>query len=416
MDQPKQFKLSRRDFLKVTGTVAAGLAFHTLPRWAWAAASAAPASSSKVLVVLFQRGAADGLNIVVPFNSPLYRKSRPTIALGLPGQDKGILDLDGQFGLHPSLAPLLPLWKSGQFAAVQAVGSPDGTRSHFDAQDNMETGTPGVKTTPDGWLNRSLLAFPKRPKSSLAAMAVTPRLPRILRGDFPVTTFTNMQAYKFFGGMGEETTFDQMYEESVDKLLSGAGKETRDSVDALQKILGTGPQKAEDAGYPKSKESQSFFQLARIIKAKAGLRVGFVDIGGWDDHVQEENRLQKGLEDLGGAIAAFYQDLGDKANDVLLVSMTEFGRTLQENGNRGTDHGHASVMMLFGGGVKGGKVYGSWPGLEQENLFEGRDLQVTTDFRQVLTEALTNHLGISDVSGIFPSFQPGSSVGFYSSV
>ncbi len=405
-------KLSRRDFLKVSGTVAAGLAFHTLPRWAWAVASAAPYSNGKVLIVLFQRGAADGLNIVVPYNDPNYQKSRPTIGLGEPGQDKGVLDLDGRFGLHPALEPLLPLWKSGNYAVVQAAGSPEGTRSHFDAQDNMETGTPGVKTTPDGWLNRSLLAFSQRPKSSLAAVAVTPRLPRILRGDFPVTTFNNMQSYRFFGGAGEEATFDQMYEQSVDQLLSGAGKETRESVDALQKILADGPQKAEDAGYPKSKESQSFFQLARIIKAKAGLRVGFVDIGGWDDHVQEENRLQRGLTDLGGAIAAFYKDLGDQAGDVLLVSMTEFGRTLQENGNRGTDHGHASVMMLFGGGVKGGKVYGRWPGLEPENLFEGRDLQVTTDFRQVLTEALTNHLGILDVSGIFPGFQPGTPVGF----
>lgn len=413
MEQPNQIRLSRRDFLKVTGTVAAGLAFHTLPQWAWAVATAAPVSNDKVLIVLFQRGAADGLNIVVPFNDPIYRKNRPTIALGLPGQDKGVLDLDGHFGLHPSMEPLLPLWKSGQFAVVQAVGSPEGTRSHFDAQDNMETGTPGVKTTPDGWLNRSLLSFPKRPKSSLAAVAVTPRLPRILRGEFPVTTFTNMQSYKFFGGMGEETTFDAMYEESIDKLLSGAGKETRDSVDALQKILGDGPQKAEDAGYPKSKESQSFFQLARIIKAKAGLRVGFVDIGGWDDHIQEENRLQKGLADLSGAIAAFYKDLGDQANDVLLVSMTEFGRTLVENGNRGTDHGHASVMMLFGGGVRGGKVYGRWPGLEPENLFEGRDLQVTTDFRQVLSEVLSGHLGISDTSSIFPNFQQGTSTGFY---
>ncbi len=414
MIHSKQIRLSRRDFLKISGTAAAGLAFHSLPRWAWAAASAAPSSSSKVLVVLFQRGAADGLNIVVPFNDPIYRKSRPTIALGLPGQDKGVLDLDGQFGLHPAMTPLLPLWKSGQFAVVQAAGSPDGTRSHFDAQDNMETGTPGIKTTPDGLLNRSMQDLPKRPKSSLAAVAVSPRLPRILRGDFPVTTFTNMQSYRFFGGPGEEATFEQMYEQSIDQLLSGAGKETRDSVDALQKILGDGAQKAEDVGYPKSKESQGFFQLARIIKAKAGLKVGFVDIGGWDDHVQEENRLQKGLADLGGAIAAFYRDLGDQANDVLLVSMTEFGRTLVENGNRGTDHGHASVMMLFGGGVKGGKVYGRWPGLEPENLFENRDLQVTTDFRQVLSEALSGHLGIQDQTQIFPAFQAGTPVGFLS--
>lgn len=413
MDPFKEFKLSRRDFLKLTGALATGMVYYSMPKWIWAAASAAISGPDKVLVVLFQRGAADGLNIVVPFNDPIYRKSRPTIGLGPPGQDKGVLDLDGTFGLHPAMESLLPLWKSGQFALVQAAGSPDGSRSHFDAQDNMETGTPGVKVTPNGWLNRALMDFPNRPKASLAAVAVSQRLPRILRGDFPVTNFTNLQNYKFYGGAGEEATFEQMYEQSIDQLLSGAGKETRNSVDSLQKILANGPQYPEDAGYPKSKESQNFFQLARIIKAKAGLRVGFVDIGGWDDHVQEENRLQRGLTDLSGAIAAFYRDLGDQANDVLLVSMTEFGRTLQENGNRGTDHGHASVMMLLGGGVKGGKVYGRWPGLEQENLFEGRDLQVTTDFRQVLSEALSGHLGITDQGDIFPGFQLGAPVGFY---
>ena len=338
--------------------------------------------------------------------------SRPTLALGEPGQAKGVLDMDGQFGLHPGLGPLMPLWESGNLGFIQAAGCPDGTRSHFDAQDNMETGTPGIRMTPDGWLNRALQTFPKTPKASLAALAVSPRLPRILRGDFPVTTFTNIQNYKFYGGADEEASFDQMYEQSIDSLLSGAGKQTSESVDALQKILAEGPQKAEDAGYPKSTESNSFFQLARVIKAKMGLKVGFVDIGGWDDHVQEENRLQKGLEDLGGALAAFYRDLGTQAGDVLLVSMTEFGRTLQENGNRGTDHGHASVMMVLGGGVKGGKVYGQWPGLEPENLFEQRDLQVTTDFRQVLTEALGNHLEVSDISYVFPGFQPGKAVGY----
>lgn len=411
MKNSDPFRLSRRDFLKVTSTLVAGVVFH-VPRWAWAAASAVPSRSGKVLIVLFQRGAADGLNIVVPFKDPIYQKSRPTIGLGAPGQDKGVLDLDGTFGFHPALAELMPLWKSGELGLVHAVGCPEGTRSHFDAQDNMETGTPGVKTTPDGWLNRSLQLFSKRPSSSLTAVAVTPRLPRILRGDFPVTSFTNMRGYRFFGGVGEEATFEKMYEQSIDSLLSGEGRETRDSVDSLQKILGDGSERPEDAGYPKSKESQSFFQLAKIIKAKAGLRVGFVDIGGWDDHVQEENRLQRGLTDLGGALAAFYKDLGDQAGDVLLVSMTEFGRTLQENGDRGTDHGHASVMMLLGGGVKGGKVYGRWPGLEPENLFEGRDLQITTDFRQVLSEALSNHLGIQNQGTIFPGFAPGTPLAF----
>ncbi len=408
-------KLSRRDFLKLSGAAVAGAAFFGMPHWAWAAAGLA-ANNSKILIVLFQRGAADGLNMVVPFQDPNYRSARPTIGLPGPTQTGGVLDLDGTFGLHPALASLMPMWKAGNFAVVEAVGSPDETRSHFEAQDNMETGTPGVKTTEDGWLNRAIESSSiKKAKSPLTAVAISARLPRILRGDFQVTAFPNLNAYRFIGGGLEASSFEDMYEGSIDRLLSGTGKATEDSVNLLQKIQQSGPKNPEDAGYPKGAVGRQFFELARVIQAKVGLRVGFLDVGGWDHHVNEgsnDGLLNARLKELGDSIAAFYRDMGDRSGDVLLTTMTEFGRTLQENGNRGTDHGHASVMLLFGGSIKGGKVYGSWPGLAPEQLYEGRDLQVTTDFRQVHSEILSNHLGIGEDTRVFPGFIPKTPLGF----
>jgi uncharacterized protein (DUF1501 family) len=407
-------KISRRDFFKMGGLSAAGLAITVMPKWVWAASTLLQ-DSPKILIVLFQRGAADGLNMVAPYNDSFYHKFRPTIALNPPGQDKSALDLDGTFGLHPALSSLMPMWKNGSFGIVHAVGSPDGSRSHFEAQDNMETGTPGVKITPDGWLNRTLANAYGKSKSPLTAVAISPRLPRILRGDYPVTSFPNLNAYRFSGGDMQAASFDQLYEGSIDRFLSGVGKETEESVNTLQKIIGNGPKNPEDAGFPKSPVGRSFFELSRVIKANVGLRIGFLDIGGWDHHANEgstDGQLNSHLKDLGDAIAAFYQNMGDQAGNILLVTMTEFGRTMQENGDRGTDHGHGSVMMLFGGNVKGGKVYGQWPGLSPDQLFEGRDLQVTTDFRQVHSEILAQHLGLTVQSNIFPGFTAGSPLGF----
>jgi len=412
--KPFDPKVSRRDLLKFGSLGVAGLAMATMPKWVWASSTLLK-DSPKILIVLFQRGAADGLNMVSPFNDKYYHKARPTIALNAPGQDKGALDLDGQFGLHPALSSLMPMWKNGSFAIVHAVGSPDGSRSHFEAQDNMETGTPGIKITTDGWLNRTLSDSYSKGQSPLTAVAISPRLPRILRGDYPVTSFPNLNAYKFSGGDMQASSFDQLYEGSIDTLLSGVGKETKDSVTTLQKIIGNGPKNPEDAGFPKSGAGRSFFELSRVIKANVGLRIGFLDIGGWDHHANEgstDGQLNSHLKDLGDAIAAFYQSMGDQAGNILLATMTEFGRTMQENGDRGTDHGHASVMMLFGGNVKGKKVYGQWPGLAPEQLFEGRDLQVTTDFRQIHSEILAQHLGVTVQNNVFPGFTAGVPLGF----
>lgn len=389
--------LSRRDFLALGGLAAASLG---LPRWARAAADAAR-RSGKTLVVILQRGAMDGLNAVVPFRDEVYRKARPTIAIPAPGKDGGALDLDGTFGLHPALAPLQPLYKDGRLALIQAAGSPDGTRSHFDAQDYLESGTPGLKTTEDGWLNRALTAK-KAARDPLAAVAITPRLPRVLRGAFPVAALTGADALK---GAPLENSLEALYDGAVDELLSGAARDLSAARRELDGIAKAAPGDAEKAGYPKARIGKDLFELARVLKAGLGTRVGFVEVGGWDTHFNQggaDGQLAKRLSELAGAIAAFHADLGSRAQDVLVLTMTEFGRTVEENGNGGTDHGHASVMLVLGGKVKGGKVYGRWPGLDPAARFESRDLEVTTDFRRVAGEAVVKHLGLKDLAPVFP--------------
>ena len=393
----KELRLSRREFLALGGFAAVSLG---LPRWARAAADAAR-RSGKTLVVVLQRGAMDGLNVVIPFQDPVYLKARPTIAIPAPGREGGALDLDGTFGLHPSLSALHPLYKEGRLALIQAAGSPDGTRSHFDAQDYMESGTPGVKGTDDGWLDRALTAK-KLARDPLAAVAIGPRLPLMLRGAFPVSALTGADQLK---GAPLENSLESLYDGAVDALLSDAARDLGEARKELNGIPKAGPDDAARAGYPKAPIGRDLFELARILKAGLGTRVGFVEAGGWDHHFNEggsEGQLAKRLEELGGAIAAFYKDLGSRAEDVVLLTMTEFGRTIEENGNGGTDHGHGSVMMVLGGRVKGGRVLGRWPGLDPAARFESRDLEVTTDFRGVAGEAVVKHLGLKDLSAVFP--------------
>jgi len=409
MEIPNHANISRRDFLKLSGAAITGLAYWTLPPWLHAAARMA-GGKSKTLVVIFQRGAADGLNILIPFNDPLYQKARPTIGLNYLGG--GVLDLNGSFGLHPSMAPLLPLWQSGQLAFVHAAGSPNNTRSHFDAQDNMESGTPFEKGTSDGWLNRSLSCMPSPGTDPLCAIALSARQPRILRGKFPVTSIEDLKTYGFAHGPSDPNALEAMYDDSSNGLLAQAGKQTFETVRRVQDLLKTGPAPSDKAGYSYGDFNRSLSDLARILKSGANVKAAFLDIGGWDHHNNEYYRLEYLLREWSLGLSAFWRDLGDKAADVVLVSMTEFGRTVAENGSRGTDHGRGGVMFLMGGPVKGGKVYGKWPGLETENLEDGRDLKVTTDFRQVLSEALAGHLGIKRQASVFPGFKPGPALGW----
>jgi uncharacterized protein (DUF1501 family) len=292
---------------------------------------------------------------------------------------------------------------------VEAVGSPDPTRSHFDAQDFMESGTPGLKATPDGWLNRALPAVDKGTLSPVRAVSLGTNLSRTLRGTNSAIAVSNLNEFQIRDSLSS-STFEGMYEGTLDKVLKGTGRETFDAVKILQSVQNQKYTPAGGAAYPNGRFGQSMMQISRLIKADVGVEVAFADVGGWDTHVNEvgakptQGQLANLLSDFASGLAAFYQDLGDRMQDVVVVTMSEFGRTAKENGNRGTDHGHANCMFVMGGAVKGGKVYGNWPGLDREQLYEGRDLNLTTDFREVLGDLVTRHLGTRNLARVFPNF------------
>ena len=412
--------ITRRIFLRNSALAIVGTA--AIPAFLTRAAygTAEPGTKNKRLVVIFQRGAADGLNIVVPHAESAYYAMRPTINI----PRSSAIDLDGFFGLHPSMSAFQPLWQQRHLAIVHAAGSPDPTRSHFDAQDFMESGTPGVKATDDGWLNRALHSLPAPPqKSAFRAIALGPSLPRIISGSEPAVAVNNISDFRVGGrspnAVPIANTFEAMYDQSVDSVLHGTGQETFEAVKMLKSADPAHYMPAAGANYPRGRFGDSLKQLAQLIKANLGVQVAFADIGGWDHHVNEGNtqgQIANLLRDFSQSLAAFWIDLGDLAEDTVVVTMSEFGRTARENGNRGTDHGHANVMFVMGGSVKGGKVYGKWPGLDQSQLYEGRDLAVTTDFRRVLGEAVYRHLGNKSLNTVFPGFenQPGQFLHFLS--
>jgi uncharacterized protein (DUF1501 family) len=358
----------------------------------------------KILVAIFQRGAVDGLNMVVPFGEERYYQLRPSIAIPKPdGAPGSAVDLDGFFGLHPSLASLKPMYDARHLAIVDAVGSPDPTRSHFDAQDYMESGTPGLKATSDGWMNRALLKQ-AGPASPLRAVSLGSGLSRTLRGPNDAIAVNNLNDFQV-RDQKTAATFENMYDHSRDTVLNGTGKETFSAVKIMQSIQKQKYTPANGAKYPGGKFGQNLQQIARLIKADVGVEVAFAEIGGWDTHVNEANQLSNNLREFGDSLAAFYQDMGDRMEDVTVVTMSEFGRTVRENGDRGTDHGHANVMFAMGGDIRGGKVYGDWPGLrDDEQLYEGRDLNLTTDFRDVLGELVSRHIGNSNLNAVFPGY------------
>jgi uncharacterized protein (DUF1501 family) len=409
--------LTRRIFLRGSAMVMAGMG--TPPLWLTRAA-VAESRKNKTLVAIFLRGAADGLNIVAPFGEKRYRELRPTLALAAPsGQNNGngfpfgTIDLDGTFGLNGSLQPLKALWDKQQLAIVEATGSPDPTRSHFDAQDYMESGTPG-KSADGGWLNRALPE--ETGPSPLRAVALGNQVPRTLRGEHEVIAVGNAQQYTL-SNPETASILQNMYSLSTDAPLRRTGKDAFDAMKILQSISKTPPD-AESAPSDKGPRfaqggelGRSLEQLARLIKADAGVEAAFAEMGGWDHHGNENPQLLNLLRQFSNAIAAFCQAMGDRMEDIVLVTMSEFGRTVEENGNAGTDHGHGSVMFVLGGPVAGGKIYGKWPGLEKEQLYEGRDLAVTTDFRAVLSELVRGHLGQNDLGAVFPGFDPGQPLG-----
>jgi uncharacterized protein (DUF1501 family) len=392
--------VSRRIFLKDSALAMVGVG--TAPLWLQKTALAETATGAqrkKILVAIFQRGAADGLNIVVPHGEQRYYDLRPTISI----PRASVIDLDGHFGLHPSLAPLKPLWDKQELAIVHAVGSPDPTRSHFDAQDYMESGTPGLKATADGWLNRALLPATGKP-SPVRAVSLGPTLPRAMRGSNDAVAVENLNSFTVRDAAAAKS-LEAMYMGTGDQVLNGTGKATFEAVALLQSLQKTPYSPADGARYPAGRFGDSLRQIAQLIKANVGVEVAFADIGGWDHHVQEPNQLPPRLAEFGGSLAAFYQDLGDRMEDVVVVTMSEFGRAAKENGDRGTDHGHANAMFVMGGPVSGGKVYGQWPGLAPEQLYERRDLALTTDFRDVLSESVYAHLGNKEIAKVFPNYK-----------
>lgn len=429
--------MQRRVFVKsgALALVTMGLSPSFLRRTAFGM-ELPPSRRGKILICLFQRGAADGLNVVVPHADPAYYGMRPTIAVPRPGigataaAQAAAIDLDGFFGLHPSLAPFKPLYDRKLLAIIHAVGSPSTTRSHFDAQDYMESGTPDDKTTTDGWLNRYLAvqgtcdeckvqASSRDPGAAdratpFRAVALAPQTPRILEGPAPTVAMNSLDEFSVRATGTQAERLEALYRTGSADIVHATGSETFDAVKMLRAANPQQYQPANGADYPKSQFGQRLKQIAQLIKADVGLEIAFADVGGWDTHVNQggaTGQLAQRLDDFARSIGAVVADLGDRMGDVTILTMSEFGRMVRENGNGGTDHGHAGAMFVIGGDVHGGKVFGRWPGLQPEQLYEGRDLALTTDFRAVFSEVAARHLGARRLDAIFPGYRPGQPLG-----
>ena len=407
--------MDRRFFIKTSGIGLASFGFMAaapefLHQFASAQTSKNGYGRKKVLVTIFQRGAVDGLNMVVPHGDGEYYQLRRAIAIPRPGKDEGAIDLDGYFGLNPAMQPLENFWKSKQLAVVHSSGSPDNTRSHFDAQDYMESGTPGIKGTRDGWLNRAVQALGEKGASPFRAVAMTQALPRALYGRAPSVAMTNLSDFSIKAGLYTADLkggFEGIYQQNANDALGETGKETFEAVNFLRQANPAKYKPENGAVYPPSQLGRSLMQIAQLIKAGVGLEVAFTEAGGWDTHVNQggsRGQLANLLRDFAGSIAAFGTDLGARMDDVVVLTMSEFGRTARENGSRGTDHGHGNAMLVLGSSVRGGKVYGDWKGLKNDQLNEGRDLAVTTDFRDVFAEVASKHLSTRDLKPLFPHY------------
>jgi uncharacterized protein (DUF1501 family) len=395
--------IGRREFLRAA-TLAASGAILVGPH-AWAHSSAAVKNNKRMVVVLL-RGAVDGLNVVVPYGDSNYYENRPSIAIPRSGED-ALLDLDGHFGLNPTLASLIPAWQEGTLAFIHSCGSPDPTRSHFDAQDYIESGTPGIKSTPDGWMNRTLEALPA-PHSPTEALSLGAILPRIFSGSMPVANIPVGRGAARPMPLDNpriEAAFDQLYN-GTDPL----SKTYREGRITRQKLLSELKEDMTEAdngapgpdGFPNDAA-----KLAWLIQRDSSVRLAFISLGGWDTHIGQGSvtgNLANHLKPLGQGLASFKQRLGPAYDDTVILVLSEFGRTVRENGNGGTDHGHGNVMWVMGGPVRGRRVYGKWLGLAPGDLYQQRDLAVTTDFREPIAQVLRLHLGLSEmaIERIFP--------------
>ncbi len=407
--------VSRRHFLRLGGSSLILLGMS--PEQALGHVSSGASEPEKettvlngILIVYFQRGAADGLHIAAPYRDKHYRSLRGALALDEPRKPIGVLDLGDGFGLHPALEPLYPLYRERRLAVIHAVGSPDPTRSHFDAQDYMESGTPGVKSTRDGWLTRASKALEAQDgeRSPFTAVALTSTMPRSLAA---ASDALAMEDFSKLGARRRDTSLAgrivQMYRQDPNAQFAHAG------VEALRALELFGDQDPlsipvrSGVTYPAGRHARTFRQLAQLLKADLGIRIVFLESGGWDTHFNQGSatgQMSNLLRELAGSISAFFKDVGPDI-PMTLLTMTEFGRTVAVNGAGGTDHGHGTAMMVMGRGVQGGSVLGDWPGLAKSNLYEGRDLEVTTDFRDLLTEVATSALGLKKATKLFPGYE-----------
>jgi uncharacterized protein (DUF1501 family) len=414
--------MDRRYFLKSSGiTLASFGLMAAAPSFLHQFANAQTVSDrrgkKKILICIFQRGAVDGLNMVVPYGDGEYYKLRNNIAIAKPDKTDGAVNLDGYFGLHPSLKPLEALWNNRRLAVVHSAGSPDNTRSHFDAQDYMESGTPGNKGTRDGWLSRVLQTSAGKNDSAFRAVSMTQQTPRSFLGRYPTIAMTNLADFSIKAGIYTKSVqggFEDVYQQSSKDSLGETGKETFEAVNFLKKANPAQFKPENGAAYPNSPFGRSLRQIAQLVKADVGLEIAFTDTPGlnWDTHANQggaRGQLANLLRDFGASIAALATDLGGRMDDVLILTMSEFGRTARQNGTGGTDHGHGNAMFVIGNSVKGGKVYGDWKGLKPDQLNEGRDLAVTTDFRDVFGEISQKHLGSKNLDKIFPNYSIGAS-------
>lgn len=408
--------MDRRQFLKVFGIVGTS-AIATVGTHGWFAKGLAATQHPKRLVVIFLRGGIDGLNVVVPYAETDYYEARPTLAIPQPGKENGALDLDGNFGLHPALSPLIPLWKDGTLAFVHACGSTDDTRSHFDAQKYMESGTPGNKKTVEGWMNRMLGILPG--KTPVEAVSVGSTLPLILAGHESASNISlqGNSARKLPIDQDKiQSAFDQLY--ANNDPLSLAYQEGRAARDTLLKQLEAEMEEANNgAPLPKGFAGETR-QLASLMVRDPSIQLAFMDVGGWDTHANQgssQGLLANRLKNLGEGLVTLVDRLGEIYADTTILVVSEFGRTVAENGNGGTDHGRGNAMWILNGSVRGGQVYGQWPGLSESERYEGRDLAITTDFREVVSTVLLNQFQVkqNQINQIFPGYKPAETLSLF---
>jgi uncharacterized protein (DUF1501 family) len=421
--------LSRRSLLNYTAGGIASIA--AAPANLAASVShlifSAPGVEAKadVLVCIFQRGGMDGLNAVIPVGDPDYYNNRPTLNIPEPqsGNDQTAIDLDGFFGLNPALQALKGLWDDQALAIVHACGSPDPTHSHFDAMDYMERGTPGAKQIPTGWLARHLQTAAWQNNSPFRAVGIGSMLPASLRGPIPATALESIAAFHL-GGTSKTPRIEQ-FQKILSQLYANTGDLqaeaglTFESIDSLSKINLSTTNPVPGAQYPSGSFGLALSQVAELIKAGVGLEIATVDIGGWDTHVEEgsiSGQMPKLLQEFSAGLAAFYTDLGDRFKRVTVVTMSEFGRRVRENGGGGTDHGHGNVMFVVSKNINASKVYGTWPGLASAKLVAPGDLAVTSDYRDILSEILQKRLLNDHLSEIFPNYTQSNNLNIFKSL